>query len=45
VVRASSGFDVTNPGDGTRYEIRPSGLTIRTSNGTFVEPMEQYAGA
>jgi serine/threonine-protein kinase len=28
VVRSSGGFDITNPTDGTRYQIRPDGLTI-----------------
>jgi hypothetical protein len=27
-VRSSQGFDVTNPTDGTRYQIRPASLTI-----------------
>jgi hypothetical protein len=27
-VQSSGGFDVTNPNDGTRYQIRPEGLTI-----------------
>ena len=31
-VRSGGGFDVTNPADGARYEVRPSGLTI-VSNG------------
>jgi serine/threonine protein kinase len=43
-VRSSGGFDVTNPTDGTRYQIRPDGLTIITPNGqTFTEPMVAYA--
>ena len=42
-VRSSGGFDVTNPTDGTRYQIRPDGLTIITPNGqTFTEPMVAY---
>jgi hypothetical protein len=27
-VPASGGFDVTNPSDGTKYQVRPDGLTI-----------------
>jgi Protein kinase domain len=43
-VRSSGGFDVTNPTDGTRYEIRRSGLTIVQPDGQrFVEPMLEYA--
>jgi serine/threonine-protein kinase len=43
-VRSSGGFDVTNPTDGTRYQIRPDGLTIITPNGqTFTEPMVAYS--
>jgi len=29
-VRSAGGFDVTNPADGTRYEIRPHRLTLLT---------------
>jgi hypothetical protein len=37
------GFDVTNPADGTRYEVRPDRLTI-ISNGQVnsSEPVLQY---
>jgi hypothetical protein len=40
---SSGGFDVTNPVDGTRYEVRPDRLTI-ISNGQVVssEPVQQY---
>jgi serine/threonine protein kinase len=42
--RKSGGFDVTNPVDGTRYEVRPDRLTIM-SNGHVdsSEPVLQYA--
>jgi serine/threonine-protein kinase len=44
VVRSSGGFDVTNPTDGTRYQIRPDGLTIIPPDGqTVTEPMVEYA--
>jgi serine/threonine protein kinase len=44
VVRSSGGFDVTNPTDGTRYQIRPDSLTIIPPDGQAVtEPMVQYA--
>ena len=43
-VRSSDGFDVTNLTDGTRYEIRRSGLTIVAPDGqTFFERMLDYA--
>jgi serine/threonine-protein kinase len=43
-VRSSDGFDVTNPTDGTRYEIRRSGLTIVAPDGqVFFETMLDYA--
>jgi serine/threonine-protein kinase len=43
-VRSSGGFDVTNPTDGTRYQIRPDSLTIVPPDGQPVtEPMVQYA--
>ena len=43
-VPSSGGFDVTNPVDGTRYEVRPDRLTI-ISNGHVdsSEPVVQYA--
>ena len=41
---AADGFDVVNPGDGTRYQIRPDALTIITPDGqVFIEPMTGYA--
>jgi serine/threonine protein kinase len=45
-VRTSGGFDVTNPADGTRYEVRPQRLKI-ISNGHVdsSEPVLQYATA
>jgi serine/threonine protein kinase len=45
-VRSSDGFDVTNPADGTRYEVRPQRLTI-ISNGHVdsAETVLQYATA
>jgi serine/threonine protein kinase len=43
-VRSSGGFDVTNPTDGTRYQIRPDGLTIVPPDGRAItEPMVEYA--
>ncbi len=43
-VRTSGGFDVTNPADGTRYQVRPDSLTITTPDGeVYTEPMVQYA--
>jgi len=43
-VRSSGGFDVTNPTDGTRYQIRQDGLTIFTPDGQAItEPMVEYA--
>ncbi|HEY2504637.1 MAG TPA: hypothetical protein VGI68_25315 [Mycobacterium sp.] len=32
-VRSEGGFDVTNPADGTRYQIRPHRLTFLMANG------------
>nr|BBX79940.1 protein kinase [Mycobacterium florentinum] len=43
-VRSSGGFDVTNPVDGTRYQVRPTGISITSPNGqVFSEPMIEYA--
>jgi len=43
-VRSSGGFDVTNPTDGTRYQIRPDALTIIPPDGRAItEPMVAYA--
>jgi hypothetical protein len=45
-VRSSGGFDVTNPTDGTRYQIRPTALTIIQTDGkVFSEPMVEYASS
>jgi serine/threonine protein kinase len=44
VVRSSGGFDVTNPTDGTRYQIRRDRLTIVTPDGqSLTEPMVEFA--
>jgi serine/threonine-protein kinase len=43
-VHSADGFDVVNPADGTRYQIRSATLTIGTPDGeVFSEPMIQYA--
>ena len=43
-VRSSDGFDVTNPVDGTRYQVRPTSISIRSPGGQVsTEPMIQYA--
>ncbi len=45
-VRSSGGFDVTNPTDGTRYQVTPDKLSITTADGqVFTEPMIQFAAA
>jgi Protein of unknown function (DUF732) len=45
-VRSSHGFDVTNPVDGTRYQIRPSDISITSPGGQVSsEPMIQYAAS
>ncbi|PXX01401.1 serine/threonine protein kinase [Mycolicibacterium moriokaense] len=45
-VRSSGGFDVTNPTDGTRYQIRPDSLTIMPPDGQpITEPMVEYASS
>jgi serine/threonine protein kinase, bacterial len=41
-VRSAGGFDVTNPADGTRYEIRPDRLSIISSFDSETEPVLQY---
>lgn len=42
-VRSSGGFDVTNPVDGTRYRVRPTGISITSPSGqVFSEPMIEY---
>lgn len=45
-VRSSDGWNITNPSDGTRYQLRPTGLTI-TSPGAQAdsEPMVHYASS
>jgi serine/threonine protein kinase len=43
-VRSSGGFEVTNPVDGTRYEVRPTGISITSPGGQVSsEPMIEYA--
>ena len=43
-VRSSLGFDVTNPSDGTRYQIRPTTLTIISPDGqASIEPVVEYS--
>ena len=43
-VPAGGGFDVTNPADGARYEVRPDRLTILSNGGVdSAEPAMQYA--
>ncbi len=45
-VRTSSGFDVTNPADGTRYQVRPTVLNIISPGGHMdSEPMVQYVSS
>jgi hypothetical protein len=45
-VRTSSGFDVTNPTDGTRYQVRPNVLNIISPGGQVdSEPMVQYVSS
>ncbi|WP_374023225.1 serine/threonine-protein kinase [Mycobacterium sp. HNNTM2301] len=45
-VRSSGGFDVTNPVDGTRYQVRPNGISITSPSGQVdSEPMIEYAGS
>jgi serine/threonine-protein kinase len=42
-VRSSDGFDVTNPVDGTRYLIRPTGISITSPGGQVSsESMIEY---
>jgi hypothetical protein len=42
-VRSSGGFDVTNPVDGTRYQVRPTGISITSPSGQVSsEPMIEY---
>lgn len=43
-VRSSGGFDVTNPVDGTRYQVRPDAVAIVQPDGPVdSEPVVQYA--
>ena len=45
-VRSADGFDVTNPADGVRYEVRPERLRIISgSHVDSSEPVLQYASA
>ena len=45
-VRSSGGFDVTNPTDGTQYEIRPTSLTIAPPYGqASTEAMVEYSAS
>ena len=42
-VRSSDGFDVTNPVDGTRYQVRRTGISITSPDGqVYPEPMVDY---
>jgi len=42
-VRSSDGFDVTNPVDGTRYQVRQTGISITSPDGqVYTEPMIEY---
>jgi serine/threonine protein kinase len=42
-VRSSGGFDVTNPVDGTRYQVRPTGISITSPGGQVSsEPVIEY---
>jgi serine/threonine-protein kinase len=45
-IRSGGGFDVTNPADGTRYEVRPDRLTIISYGHIDTnEPVLQYASS
>jgi serine/threonine protein kinase len=45
-VRSSVGFDVTNPTDGTQYQIRPTTLTIAPPDGqASTEPVLEYSSS
>lgn len=42
-VRSAGGFDVTNPADGTRYQVRPNQLNIISPSGrVYSESMVHY---
>ncbi len=46
VVQSSAGFDVTNPTDGTRYQIRPNVVNIVSPDGQVSsEPVLQYTSS
>ena len=40
---AAEWFDVTNPADGTRYQVRPNVVNIISSSASESEPVVQYA--
>jgi serine/threonine-protein kinase len=45
-VRSSGGFDVTNPADGTRYQVRPDAVAIIQPDGRVdSEPVVQYGSS
>ena len=45
-VRSSAGFDVTNPVDGTRYQVRPNAVAIIQPDGRAdSEPVVQYTAS
>jgi hypothetical protein len=45
-VHSSVGFDVTNPTDGTRYQIRPNVVNIVSPDGQVSsEPVLQYTSS
>jgi serine/threonine-protein kinase len=39
---AGGGFDVINPADGARYQVRPGGLTISSSRGSESDPALEF---
>ncbi len=41
-VPAGGGFDVVNPADGARYQVRPDQLTISSSRGSETDPALEY---
>jgi serine/threonine-protein kinase len=40
--RSGSGFTVSNPADGTRYDVQPNQLTISSSRSVDPEPALEY---
>jgi serine/threonine protein kinase len=44
-VRSSGGFDVSNPVDGTRYEVRPDRVNIISGQTASSEPVLQYSSS